>query len=707
MPPMRHSLRTSALILAPIAALAFASGGAACGGGDTGTGGNGGSGAHAQGGQGPGGSGGGTQVGGGGSAPDKTVVVLFTSDEHSHLFAFSPELDDFPIATTPQDGTLVGGVARRAAVIKKERKAASDAGKDSILVSAGDNQMGCLPHTAFESESIDYQNMQVLGYDVTTFGNHEFDFGPLALAQSITTARSKSGLPPIVASNIHFSGTAGDQPLADLYSANVGDSKPVHPYRVLTTTGGVKIGVLGYVGVNAAHVAPNKTPTQFSAKGVDPKKEGDQATVLPKLYADLQPVVDKLRNVEKVDLVIALAHGGINDTSTEAGIEAGDDWNVCKNVTGIDFIVSGHAHNPDPKPIEVTNTAKKDCLVLNGSSFGQHLGRVEFTIPGDKSKDVSWDKASQALIPIDDKTLADTTEAAAVPGIVETIEKGTYLPSLLRLTTGAPVNNDTGTPGDLYFFNVGHTDFDVTDTHSLLFLSADSMLKAADAYEVATGVHTDMGLESAGVIRAGIKKGKTGNISAADAFNVVPLGSSPTNDGSIGYPLVRGNITALELKLVFEFALKNRQSSNDYDLGTSGLQITYDPSLPSLGQVTKLVLDGDHSDGYDQFTGASAVVLYDKTLTPPFPDQNRLVAIVTSSYIAQFAGDAGVTLVDDMGSALTVEQARILRADNSEIKQIEAFFGWVYQLNQTPFTGLPPLYNVNDMANRAQRWVTP
>ncbi len=691
-----------------MACLAFASAGAACGGGDTGTGGAGGSGDHGGQGPGPGGSGGGTQAGGGGSAPvDKTVVVLFTSDEHSHLFAFSPELDDFPIATTPQDGSLVGGVARRAAVIKKERKAAQAAGKDSILVSAGDNQMGCLPHTAFESDSIDYQNMKALGYDVTTFGNHEFDFGPIALARSINTATSKSGLPPIVASNIHFSGTSGDQPLADLYSATVTDSKPVHPYRVVTTAGGIKVGVLGYVGVNAAHVAPNKTPTQFSAKGVDPSMEGDQATVLPKLYADLQPVVDKLRNVEKVDLVVALAHGGINDTKTEAGIEAGDDWNVCKNVTGIDFIVSGHAHNPDSNPIEVTNKAKKNCLVLNGSSFGQHLGRVEFTIPADKTQPVSWNKQTQALIPVDDKTVADTTEAAAVPKLVETIEKGTYLSSLLGLTTGAAVSNDTATPGDLYFFKVGHTDFDVTDTHSLLFLSADAMLNAADAYEVATGIHTDMGLESAGVIRSVIKKGKTGDISAADAFNVVPLGTSLTGDGSIGYALVRGNITAFELKLVFEFALSNRDANSDYDLGTSGLQITYDPMQTSLHRVTKLVLDGNHADGYDQFTGGSEIVLYDVNATPQFPDQNRLVSIVTSSYIAQFAGDAGVALTDDAGMPLTVQDARILRADNSEIKQLEAFFGWVYYLNQAPLTGLPALYDANDMANRAQRWVTP
>ncbi|HVY45298.1 MAG TPA: metallophosphoesterase, partial [Minicystis sp.] len=473
-----------------MALFALAAGGSACGSDETGGGGAGGMGAGGMAAGGSGGQAGG--AGGGGAKPaDEHVVVLFTSDEHSHLFAFSPELDDFPISTQKGTGKLVGGVARRAAVIAKERRAAKDAGKDSILVSAGDNQMGCLPHTVFETESVDYTTMKALGYDVTTFGNHEFDFGPKALATSIQAAQQHGGLPPIVASNIHFSTSSpDDDTLAALYSKNVGDAAPVHPYRVITLKGGKKIGVLGYVGVNASHVAPNKTPVAFSELGVDPSMQADTSVVWPHLDADLQPIVDTLRNKEKVDLVIALSHGGINDTSSEAGIEAGDDWNVCRNVSGIDFIVSGHAHNADPKPIEVTNAkTKKGCLVLNGSAFGQHLGRVEFTIPGGGG-DVTWDKSTQALIPIDDTTLPDATEAQAVPGIVESIENGAYLPSLLSRVTGTTVTNSTSTPGDLYFHPVGHTDFDVTDTHALLFLSADAMLAAADAWGVTSGKAT-------------------------------------------------------------------------------------------------------------------------------------------------------------------------------------------------------------------------
>src|SRR4029078_47036 len=118
---------------------------------------------------------------------------------------------------------------------------------------------------------------------------------------------------------------------------------------------------------------------------LDPDFEGDQEKVLPELYKDLQPVVDKLRNELEVDLVVPPSHGGIEDTSSQEGIEKGDDYLVAKNVKGIDVIISGHAHNPDPKPIKGEYNDGPETLVLNASSFGKHVGRVEI-IPGGPGK---------------------------------------------------------------------------------------------------------------------------------------------------------------------------------------------------------------------------------------------------------------------------------------------------------------------------------
>lgn len=691
MPSRRHGLAHAL----PIAATALVGLAAASGCGDSsGTGGTGGA--------------------GGGSSADRHVVILFTSDEHSHVFAFSPERDDYPTATTPGTGALKGGVARRAAVIAAERKAASDAGKDSILVSAGDNQMGCLPHLAFESQSVDYGTMKALGYDVTTFGNHEFDFGPKALAKSITAAQGGTGLPPIVASNIHFSATdPGDDDLAALYSANAADDKPVHPYRVLTMKSGLRIGVFGYVGINAAHVAPNKGPVAFSAP-VDPKTDGDLTANLPALYADLQPVVDKLRNEEKVDLVVALSHAGIRDGSSAATIAAGEDPQVCQHVGGIDLIVSGHAHNHDPAPVNVTNDAtQKPCLVLNGGAFGEELGRVEFTVPADTKKGVTWDAASQKLLPIDDTTVPDATMASKLDGIVKDVEaagaSGSTLAALLSHAEGMSIADDPATVGDLYFHKLASTDFDVTDTHALEWLSADAMLAEADALHAAGSLPaTQIGLESGGVIRSVLKKGATGAISAADAFDVVPLGSSPV-DGSIGYPLVRGTITGFELRAVLEFALAQGPVDSDFDLGFAGLKVEFDKTRPVVakkadlvdptkGQVMRISLDTDHSDGFEQYDQ----VIYDRNANI---DLGMNVSVITSSYIAQFAGDAGVTLKDDASNPITVTQAIVKRtgtgADGTEVKQIEAFFGYLFS---SPAGKLPSTYDVTSAAV-TKRWV--
>ena len=151
------------------------------------------------------------------------LTLLHSNDEHSHLLGLSPELDDFPAPTTAGTGTLKGGASRRAVVLAAERSAAGDAGAATLTVSAGDNMVGTLaqvadtfPAAAFGSG--DYRVLSMLHYDVTTLGNHEFDFGPTELASIVGAAKgSAEGLPAIVASNIHFSGTAGDASLQALF----------------------------------------------------------------------------------------------------------------------------------------------------------------------------------------------------------------------------------------------------------------------------------------------------------------------------------------------------------------------------------------------------------------------------------------------------------------------------------------------------------
>jgi len=632
----------------------------------------------------------------------KRLVILFTSDEHSHLFAFGPELDDWPLATEAGSGALVGGVARRATVLARERKAAQDAGKATLTLSAGDNNMGALSHIAFESSSIDYRLLHGLGYQATTLGNHEFDLGPKALANAIKAAKDANELPPIIATNIYFD---DEDPADDDLAALVGegDDKPIQRYRVLEADNGIKVGLIGYMGVNASHVATTKGPVRFSERDVDEADKSNQDVVLPKLYEDLQPVVDKLRNDEKVDIVIALSHAGVLDTKNP---ETSEDWAIAANVSGIDLIISGHEHSDDATPIVVKNTTSgRDVVIVNGSSYGRHVGRIELILPEDGSTPVTFDAATQALLPITDKEIPDASYGPILEsalGAIETadqVDGQSWLARLLSRVTGGPV--DYQEKGDFYFYPVAKTTFDLPKDHSMLFLTADAMLAAAK--DVAPA---QIAIQSNGVVRSGLFKGKTGNVSAADAFAALPLGSSP-KDGSLGYPLVRAHLPAFFLRAIFEFASTRGPVNSQFDLASGGLLVEYDCSREPVqtqtdllnakkGRVMRMLLDTDPSDGFEQFDR----VIYDRNDPTKDAPNNELFAVVTSSYIAEFAGDVGAPIQDENGEARTIPEIVLHREDESEVKEIEAFMSYLHAL---PESTIPDRYDASS-ANATQRF---
>ncbi|MBI4512300.1 MAG: hypothetical protein HY698_21890, partial [Deltaproteobacteria bacterium] len=246
--------------------------------------------------------------GNGTSKPDASVgterrlVIFHTNDEHSHLFGFGPEIDDFPTKTTAGTGAIKGSVLRRATVLAKERAAAKAAGIDTVTVSAGDETQGAFPQVSFETTAPDFTIMKALEYDVMCPGNHEFDLGPAAFARAIKAARDKGGMPQIVSTNMHFD---AESPLDDDLAALTGEGTsnlPIKRYHVLTTKSGIKIGFIGIMGEEASRYAPLKTPVRFSG---NPQDEGDKSKILPALYEDIRPSIEALRSVEKVDLVVA------------------------------------------------------------------------------------------------------------------------------------------------------------------------------------------------------------------------------------------------------------------------------------------------------------------------------------------------------------------------------------------------------------------
>jgi len=115
------------------------------------------------------------------------VTILFTHDLHSHLL---PSADG--------NGGEYGGYARLMTVINQQK----DKYPHAILVDGGDFSMGSLFQTAFATSAIELRMLGAMGYDATTFGNHEYDYLPSGLASMLNAAVSSGDrLPAILEGN--------------------------------------------------------------------------------------------------------------------------------------------------------------------------------------------------------------------------------------------------------------------------------------------------------------------------------------------------------------------------------------------------------------------------------------------------------------------------------------------------------------------------
>jgi 5'-nucleotidase / UDP-sugar diphosphatase len=132
----------------------------------------------------------------------KTFTILHTNDLHSNFIGMSPEADYTPFSLN--DDKTRGGFARLAPLIA-ERKAAREAQGPVLVLDDGDYSNGTAFGAATRETGSELQLLFRMGFDATTFGNHEFDFGPDGLGTSIAVAAAGGRTPPIVASNIDLS----------------------------------------------------------------------------------------------------------------------------------------------------------------------------------------------------------------------------------------------------------------------------------------------------------------------------------------------------------------------------------------------------------------------------------------------------------------------------------------------------------------------
>ncbi|MDD6182432.1 MAG: bifunctional metallophosphatase/5'-nucleotidase, partial [Lachnospiraceae bacterium] len=167
----------------------------------------------------------------------KKVDVIFTHDTHSHLNSFTTIVDG--------EKSEVGGFARIKTVID-EKKADNP---NTLVLDGGDFSMGTLVQTVYESEAAEIRMLGEIGCDVTTLGNHEFDYRSKGLANMLKSAVScEDSLPELVVCNVDWDAMKekglndGQKMIADSFEAyNVKD-------YVMLEKGDVNIAVIGVFG---------------------------------------------------------------------------------------------------------------------------------------------------------------------------------------------------------------------------------------------------------------------------------------------------------------------------------------------------------------------------------------------------------------------------------------------------------------------------
>jgi 5'-nucleotidase/UDP-sugar diphosphatase len=474
-------------------------------------------------------------------AQKRMLTIIHTNDLHSHCLGFSPNIDYSPLETG--NDRTVGGFARIATVIKSER----DKRKNPVLVlDAGDFLMGSLFHMLSREESFELRLLGQMGYDAVTLGNHEFDLKPDGLARIIATASQKGNPPQIVFSNAVFSDTSSeDDSLERIFAMGF-----VKPYTVFEKQG-LRIGVFGILGKRAAQVSPFAAPLKFR----DP-------------IATAKEMVRTLREQEKVDVVVCLSHCGL-----AAGKEASEDEELAAAVPGIDIIVGGHTHTKLEKPI-----VKNGTIILQAGSYGRFVGILDVSL-GSKRPRV----AGYRLVPIDDSIPGDPAIQASIDSFIPLIDERVLKPNNLSfrqviaktrfdLKTGA---KETGL-GNLIADSIRwYINKDIEDGSSPKVVCA---------------------MESLGLIRAPLMKGKSGGLAVCDVFNTIPLGIGA--DNTMGYPLVSFYLYGSEIKKSLEILTSIYPiKGSDYYLHVSGVRLKYNPNRMIFDRITDIQV-GSEEEGY-------------------------------------------------------------------------------------------------------------
>lgn len=535
---------------------------------------------------------------------EKEISVVFTHDLHSHLESFYLEEEG--------EEKEVGGFARIMTFLKEKR--AED--ENLLFLDGGDFSMGTLYQTVFESQAAELRMLGFLGADVTTLGNHEFDYRSSGLANMLTTAKdSGENLPAMVLCNVDWEATLEGENAEDgALLQKAFEYYGIKNYVVLQK-GDVKIAVTGVFGKDSLVCAP--TCVLSFKDPIEAVKE----------------TVEEIKKNEDVDMIACVSHSGTWEEESKS-----EDELLAKAVPELDLIVSGHTHSILEEPIIHGNTA-----IVSTGEYGARVGSLKMV----QQEDGRWSLQDYTL------TLMDDTYAADAAAEEKIAELGKNIDSEYLAQFGYTKDQVlTYNPWEFTEINgLGS----VLQEETLGNLLADSYLYAVNGSDTGDDNPAVVAVVPSGCIRDTFHKDT--DITVSDAFQTLSLGIGP--DGVPGYPLVSIYLTGEELKTVAEVDASVSPMMTTAQLYTSGITYTLNPNRLILNKVT----DVDLQD----MTGKTEDLQDDKLY--------RVVADLYSGQMLgavsdQSFGILSVTPKDAQGNEIPIEQLEdyIVHRNGQELK---------------------------------------
>lgn len=468
---------------------------------------------------------------------EKHLDVLFTHDTHSHLNSYST------IVNGKQKE--VGGFARIKTLIDEKKKE----NPDTLILDGGDFSMGTLIQTVYTTEAAELRMLGYLGCDVTTFGNHEFDYRSGGLADMLKIAKnSGETVPKLVVCNVDWDAmekeglSKGQKQIESAF-----ETYGVKDYVVIQK-GGVKIAVLGVFGKDALECAPT-CELEFK----DPVESAKNT-------------VEEIKKKEDVDMIACVSHSG-----TWEDEKVSEDETLAKEVPDIDLIISGHTHTQLDEPIRHGNTYIVSC-----GEYGRNLGSISMT----QKKDKRWKMNTYKLIPVTKNVKSDQAAQKQIDKFMDTVDTN-YLVNFGYTKDQVLAENDIKF-NSLEEMETKHEELNLGD------IISDAYVYAVENSEGYDGRPVDVAVVPSGTVRDTYTKG---DITVEKVYNSFSLGIG--KDGLAGYPLITAYLTGKELKLVAEVDASVSDYMTTARLYCSGMNFTYNPHRMILNKVTDCYLTKD------------------------------------------------------------------------------------------------------------------